>query len=870
MPAALITPAQALPTSLSPDNPLVAEQWANPMARAGGPTTEDGSPLVSLDIVKTPTISAAELEPGQPLTVVFSVSNNSDEHISDLSLVARRAESAPTVGEARRLLSLDDSAYQYYGNTLDLPDSLAPGEQQEVTLSVPADPNETGTLSLLPGSVYPVMFSLSGRVDNDTFMGGQQLSTERTLISVAEPTSEPTSEPAPELISEADQVPGLSLIYPLTAQVDIVPGETGTAPEEPPLILASEQLAQQLAPGGRLDQLLSAYRDATDTGENAEKLQEGSCLAIDPALVDTVSRMSQGYTVAASRPSLVKKSQRLRDSWTAEEDVDPGVPGTGAEDASRWITELSQAPADSCIIALPWGNADLNAIANTGDEWLFREAVQRGPATLESILGIKPQGNIVIPDGGYVTEAAAPALGWADQTTSTIPDSGMANTWETSTAGLKPQQSSPPGLSADDSSLEATDLPTNSTNISEPASPVHVLVADNTVWQAPRTDRFARLAPGITAVTYHGALGALLASTGPAPQTVGYSNPVARFDYRLDSSAARTVSAGAALRLGIDEGTIPGTWDEETEPLMVVPPAHIDTDTAEMLLSVATDLFAQDHANPLPIDQAISPSPQQQEELDAQPIPPVDSSSTRFGSPYADPAVYSDSEALRAGQQARYIDDLTRLTINDPGIALTRYGFTLPLRRDVLLALTATNRNSIGTYDNAVNRTDRVLNNNRETLQDLRASVALIPPGNVYTRVSESSPLLIVAENRLPLPVDAELAYSGPDGAFINVPDMVHIPAHGSITVQMTTDLPTSREQTKLNLWLSTPDGSPVSDAVEITVQTRTGIVGTYGIGLLLIVGLSLALLFRVGRQRHQRHRDNRDVPKAEEHSQNG
>src|SRR5690606_16058731 len=140
-----------------------------------------------------------------------------------------------------------------------------------------------------------------------------------------------------------------------------------------------------------------------------------------------------------------------------------------------------------------------------------------------------------------------------------------------------------------------------------------------------------------------------------------------------------------------------------------------------------------------------------------QPLSPQTLGVTRFGSPYADPAAVSDTEVLRAGQQARYTDDLTRMTVNDPGINLSRYGFTLPLRRDVLTSLTATARSSIGGYGDVVAAADRRLDANRRTLQDLRGSVALIPPGNVYTRASESSPLLIVAENGLPLPVDAEL-----------------------------------------------------------------------------------------------------------------
>ena len=147
------------------------------------------------------------------------------------------------------------------------------------------------------------------------------------------------------------------------------------------------------------------------------------------------------------------------------------------------------------------------------------------------------------------------------------------------------------------------------------------------------------------------------------------------------------------------------------------------------------------------------------------------------------------------------------IMVNDPNIALTRYGFTLPLRRDLLMALSLNDRQTASGYQDAIVRSTRRFEANSEQLQELRASVSLIPPGNVYTRSSQSSPLLIVAENSLPLPVEAHIKYEGPESASLNTPETLRVPAKGSITVSMTADLPTDR-RTDLRLWLATPDGA--------------------------------------------------------------
>ena len=787
------TPAVAAPT---PYDPEAAQEWVNPMARA------DEAGDVRLDVTRAPDTVRA----GESLRVELTVSNSSDETVSDLSIGTRRADPTWTVADARRVLALDTRAYPWAGPELEVPGELAPGERREVTLTLPPE--------FLPEGTLPLLFQLGS-------------TTERMLLTVTPAAAADETEDAEET---PPQIPGLSVLLPLTANVDIVPGETGQAPEDTPLILQSEQLAGQLAPGGRLTELLDVY--ATES--------RGTCLAVDPALVDTASRMADGYTVAGERPSLTKKTSRLRDSWFTDDEPDPGTPGRGAADAAAWLERLAGA---ECVVALPWANTDLNAVAATEDEWLFREAVARGPQVLATELGVAPLGNVVVPGGGYVTEQAAPALGWAEQT---VP---VEVSWEAATAQRQPQtQSHADSGDGDDTALESTTIP-DRTGAPTPASPVSVIVADNAVWGVPRQDNHALLAPGITATTYPAALGSLLAATGPAPQTTAYSHPDWRFDYRLDSPTARAVTAGSAVRLAVREQTLPGDWAQNPQPVLVMPAPLLDAPSATTLVRSVTELYDESAATPVSLDVALTPPA----ELLDQPVAAPAVGVTRFGSPWSDPAAVSDTEVLRAAQQTRYTDDLTRMMVNDPAIVLNRYGFTLPLRRDMLVALSGASRSSLATHDAAIDATNERLDANRVTLQELRGSIALIPPGNVYTRASESSPLLVVAENGLPLPVDADLAYSGPPGAALAMNGPVHIPAYGSITVPLTAELPTDEGQTHLSLWLATRDGSPISTPVEITVQTRAGIVGTYGVALLIVVGLALALLFRVGRHRRRR-----------------
>lgn len=798
--------AQGVPVPQSPSDPAFAEEWVSESARPG----ESDSP-VRMDLVEAPTLVDGPLTAGATLTLTIRLTNTTQEPIEQLTVTPQRAEGATSVSQARSMLAGPSSNFGYYAQSV-LVDGLAPEEQRDITLNVDTDPAEDSTLSITQAGTYPVLVSLLGTDPTSGAPG--LLSSERFALPVTDRAAAPANPPAPTA-TEEEATPGLSMIYPVTADVDITPGETGDAPGQQPLILSSEQVAEQLGPDGRLSRLLDVYADSAPS--------DGTCLAVDPELVDVVDRMSRGYSVSDYRP-LPERPQRLRDSWGDTDEGQTTVPGGGAELAEEWITRLTDIAATECLISLPWANADLNALSATGDRWLMREALERGPTTLHRVLGTTGLTNTVLAPTGYVDPAATRTLGWADHSDSTVGSAGMTTAWEQSVSQR----------AADDSSALGTDAPA-------PQEPVRVLVANNTVWGDQTAGRFSNLAPGITAVGFHDSLAATFAATGTTPETVAYSNPDLRHPLELDSPLARDLSAMAALQLAVAE-------QAEDAPVLATLSLALDPSTAQRTLDMANALIDSGQAEPLSLTDYLTPSSEETAELTSTPSL-IDEEQPPFGTPYSDPGLYSDPEILRASQQARYTDDLTRILSNDPALALTRYGYTLPLRRDQIRALSAVGRRSFESFDEAVTETDELLRGNGFAVQQLRSSILLLPPGNVYTRTSENSPLLIVAENRLPLPVEAMIEYDSADPVRLDAPNPVRIPAHGSLTVQMTADLPDRSEQSQLRVWLANLNGSQISTPVELTVQTRGTtlalVAATALLGLVLFLGSVIRLLRR-------------------------
>lgn len=727
--------------------------------------------------VQVDVVSASEVRVGQEWSVELEVTNSSARPIEDLQITTRRGDALADAAEV--ISQLATGTYPYFATTAS-PQDLGPGESTRVNLKVPtaldAGTTPAGemrkTLAIDTPGAYPVMFALTGTVDGEA----AALADERLALTV-DPADGNERPPQGYRPSE------LSVIYPLSAQLDIVPGETGGEA----LILESEKLAQQMSPGGRLDELVDIY--------NATNLSGAACVAVDPALIDTAERMAAGYTVNNTRPPLVAQQKRLRDSWFQDESEGRGEPGTGSAAAAAWLKKLSTV---DCAIALPWANADINAVATTNNAWLMHEAIERGEETLPAHIEAAQASPFIIPGGGYVDQAL----------------------------------------------------------------PHPALVADTTVSAISTANN------GGQAAVFNADLATVLAATGEHPETTAYSDPRLRYDYRMDSVTSRARSAEAALAVaasasaapaetaGTDPAGNPDGADaegansaarENAAPQATVAklPALLEPEAAAAVMHRARQLLDSGQATPKPVrdipvrDAAGAAAGQAAGQAAGE-------AASQLGTPAGqDPARWQDQQIVRMTQQAHYTDELTLMMVNDPAIAMTRYGFTLPLRRDILSALSHNGRRSQelaqSTQDAALARMD----GNAEQLKQLRAGVSLIPPGNIYTRASASSPLLIVAENALPLPVIAGVHYEGPEGAVLHTPESIRIPAKGSITLSMTADLPKDHERSDLRLWMATPQGATISAPVVIGVQTRGGMLGIYGVSAVALLLASVAFIVR-------------------------
>lgn len=330
--------ADALPNF--PTNPIAKARWVNPNLRTGEETSN-----YKIEILRVP----QHIKLGEELKVTLKVVNNSPESIAGFKIVPAHADAPKDLATARIVLSQEPGAYPYQAKTISRDDIIAPGHSVDIDVIIPTAPGATGGFNISEADFYPVLFALRS-LENDAL-----LYTQRFLLNVnaknttgsgattgathqgnsGTNTGSQTADTNSKTSSQLS--PGMTIVYPLTATVDSVGGETGEAPNHPPLILESEQLAEQLRSGGRLDTLLKDYSTYTKASES---LATATCLAIDPQLVSVVERMAGGYTIAHDRPSTVSQKRRLRDSWGTDDEPESGTPGTGADDAGRWLAEL--------------------------------------------------------------------------------------------------------------------------------------------------------------------------------------------------------------------------------------------------------------------------------------------------------------------------------------------------------------------------------------------------------------------------------------------------------------------------------------------------------------------------------------------------
>lgn len=785
LPGVIAAPAAIAAPEPVPVSPEKSELWGLPH----DPLADDDVSL-SLSSLKEIASGASATTPvgvGERLQAQFRIDNRSASELSDVQVTVRRADAVNSADEAQAALAHSD--FPYWGNAVNLA-SVAPNSSTSASMDISMALADSPSLSITQPGAYPVLFTLTGFQDGDPV----HLASERLVLrvdgpadegfasgdstvedftaddftvddTVADNSAENTAENSPE-----NSERGFSVIVPVSAQIDPVPGATG----DDPLIVRSEDFTTQISAGGRLYELVEAYRN--------HDLGDAACMALDPAVVNMAARMTEGYYVNEQRPEINNEPVRLRDSWGADREPDLGDEGRGADAAREWLDMIRDV---DCVLAMPWANTDLNAVQGTHDGWMLHEATDRGPELLQRVLGLESQ-PVLLPGNGYVSRETSYALG----------------------------------------------------NLPEGA---HALLADDAVPSAAAA--IADPATNLRASTYDGALAAILNDTGASPVTAPYTPVEYRTGTAQASEHARDITAASMLRTAAQ----PAPGAATTIALL---PALVEAPVAETLLSAAADILTEPGVIPRPLDAAVGDNYVEQARAHEAAATAAETSGTASGSPYPDPSVFTDLEITQVRQQVRYINELMSIMRNDSDIALTRYEYTLALRRDMLVALSHHQRNTLDGYDAAVAATATRINANRAVLKELRESVSLAPPGNVYTRVSDSSPLLVVAKNQLPLPVTTQMAFDSPEGTRLNTPEQVSIPARGSITVSMTADIPADHGRTDIRLWLATPTGSGISQPVEITVNTRSDSVILYSVAAGLTLVLATAVALRVRRRR--------------------
>ncbi|WP_305790928.1 DUF6049 family protein, partial [Dietzia sp. HMSC21D01] len=181
-----------------------------------------------------------------------------------------------------------------------------------------------------------------------------------------------------------------------------------------------------------------------------------------------------------------------------------------------------------------------------------------------------------------------------------------------------------------------------------------------------------------------------------------------------------------------------------------------------------------------------------------------------------------------------------------------------PMVTDALRVLSETGRRAggdgvdpgSGTGEDALARSAARLDRLEETVSASLDRVDLLPPGSVFTMASPNSPLLLVTRNALPFPVRVGVTVTAPEDIRVDPVGVVQIPASGSRTLQVPTQSDAEGgTRHAVTFMLTGPDGRPLSEPVELSVQT-----GGYPVAQAFALAAA-ALALVLGGRRYLRYR---------------
>jgi hypothetical protein len=370
---------------------LVAVPAALPQAAAGEP----GSlPFLQLRIDRvSPEVVTTTSEP--LLTVTGTVTNVGDRPVRDVIV---RLEHAPAVSSSAGLrtnLAGNLDQYEPVADFITVAPELQRGQDVPFTLAYPLRSAELPSLNIEQPGIYPVLVNVNGTPD---YGSPARLDDARFLLPVlGVPPDSAAATAADTLTSvvppDTAKPVRLTMLWPLADRPRLAAGAPGGAT---PVRLIDDELAASLAPGGRLDTLLSAVAFATaPTVDPGGQVGAALCLAVDPDLLVTVNAMTAGYVVNDGP------------------DAGPGTPsrpGAGQQAAVDWLNRLKALAQRMCVASTSYAQADLDALQRVGDPVLSAIAANGAGDIVDQILGIRSTRGATLVGDGPLTGPAVELL----------------------------------------------------------------------------------------------------------------------------------------------------------------------------------------------------------------------------------------------------------------------------------------------------------------------------------------------------------------------------------------------------------------------------------------------------------------------------
>ncbi|MGW4237738.1 DUF6049 family protein [Streptomyces sp. NPDC004749] len=323
-------------------------------AASAAPTANEATGSRTVD-VSLDTLNPSAPVKGDTLTISGTVTNEGKKTVTNAQVdlrVGPRLSGRTAIDDAAERADNSSGDVAPLGGSYKVTfPKLASGVPQDFALSVPV-----GKLGLGDDGIYQLDISLSGRTAAAPY--SHVLGLQRTFLPwQPDPTEKKTQ---------------LTALWPLTSRAHLS-AETGSDDQQTP-VFENDDLAEELAPGGRLEQMVSLGSRLPVTW------------VIDPDVIATADAMTRKYEVRNG---------------------DTTVPGRNQAVAAQWLNSLEKAVAGHKVVALPFADPDLASLAHRGKDVSgalshLQPATDVAGKTVETILHVKPSVDFAWPVDGAI------------------------------------------------------------------------------------------------------------------------------------------------------------------------------------------------------------------------------------------------------------------------------------------------------------------------------------------------------------------------------------------------------------------------------------------------------------------------------------